>query len=114
MPMHTGRIWNVAGPFGPAQLADRLAKYSWTLCSGFECLGYLYLNDSTSEDALQEYAVVRKSDLVQVESITVSWMEPEVIAGFAETVGDRDPHTYGSIKAANLEHDRLDYCERCA
>ena len=113
--MHTGRIWNVAGPFGPAQLAERLTKYSWTLCSGFECLGFLYLNDSTSEDAAQEYAVVRKSDLVQVESITVSWMDADQIAAFAAETWQREVHpSYGSIEPKNLDHDSVEYCTRCA
>lgn len=112
--MHAGRIWNVAGPYGPAQLAERLNNHSWTLCTGFECLGYLYLNDSFSEDSAQEYAVVRKSDLVQVESITVSWMTQQRIAEFAAEIGSAEAHEYGRIKPANLEHDKLEYCTRCA
>lgn len=62
-----------------------LTEYTWTLCSGLEVGGLLFLNDSFSEDGAAEYGVVliqkdeRGADgggLVrglQIESVTFSW-----------------------------------------
>lgn len=76
--MHKKRRWFV-GPVDSAEtLAEKLTQHSWTLCTGFELLGYLFLNDATSEDGAQEYAIVRRpaepgQPWIQVESITFSW-----------------------------------------
>ena len=73
--MHKKRRWCV-GPVENAEaLAEKLTQHSWTLCTGFELLGYLFLNDATSEDGAQEYAVVRRpaepgQPWIQVESVT--------------------------------------------
>jgi hypothetical protein len=36
-----------------------LTETSWFCCTGFELDGYRYLNDSTSPDGAQEFAVVK-------------------------------------------------------
>ncbi len=54
-------------------LAEKLTQYSWCLCNAFRIGGYLFLNDATSEDGAHEFAIVRESDMKQVESITFSW-----------------------------------------
>jgi hypothetical protein len=49
-----------------------------TLCSGFDCKGVLFLNDSISEDGAQEYAVVlpvKDGQGLQVESVTYGWID---------------------------------------
>ncbi len=74
--LHKHRVWCVANATDATTLAHNL-KLVWTLCTGFRLSGYLFLNDSTSEDAVQEYAVVREQDLKQVESITFGWCSPE-------------------------------------
>lgn len=33
---------------------------TWTLCTGFALADYLFLNDSSSEEAIQEYAIVKR------------------------------------------------------
>jgi hypothetical protein len=65
-------------------LAHKLSTQVHALDAGFRFGGYLWLNDSTSEDALQEYAIVRERDGLQVESYTVWTL---ALARSSETVG---------------------------
>lgn len=69
--IHTKRVFCVATVATAEELAEKLTQHSWTLCTGFEYAGLLFLNDSFSEDGAAEFAVVR--DGRQVESITFSW-----------------------------------------
>jgi hypothetical protein len=75
--LHNHRRWCVTPAESPDALARQLTEQSWTCCTGFRLENYLWLNDSTSPDAAQEFAVVRLSDqdrsAVQIESITFSW-----------------------------------------
>ena len=70
--IHESRRFHLVVVDSVGQLVDDFKKYTWTLCTGFSLQGFLFLNDSFSEDGAQEYAVVR--DGQQIESITVSWM----------------------------------------
>lgn len=60
------------------ELAEKVADgRTWTLCTGWELNGLLFLNDSTCEDGAGEWAVVipdpdRKGG-EQIESITFGW-----------------------------------------
>lgn len=51
--MHRRRRWCV-GPITTAEeLAEKLTKHTWTLCTGFYVAShphYLFLNDATHED----------------------------------------------------------------
>ena len=74
--MHRKRRWYVQPASSAEDLAEKLTEHSWTLCTGFSLGGYTFLNDATSEDGAQEYAVLkrrRRGGFVQVESITFSW-----------------------------------------
>jgi len=71
--LHKNRVWGVGNIEDPEHLADMLTSYTWTLCTGFRCGGYLFLNDSFSEDGAQEYGIINESTDMQVESITFSW-----------------------------------------
>jgi len=80
--MHKQRIFKVSDVFrgeslSPATLARALVQHSWTLCSGFRIGHLLFLNDATSEDGAQEYAVFDERLGKQVESLTCSWFEEE-------------------------------------
>lgn len=75
MPFHNRR-WDVQ-EISPDELAKKLVDMSWCMCTGFLCQGVLWLNDSTGPDGAQEWAVVRKKDGLQLESITVGWALPE-------------------------------------
>ena len=75
---HEDRRWCMQTVSSAEELAEQLLDYSWCGCCGFELEDFLWLNDSTSPDRAQEYAVVRRptdnsNEFRQVESITVSW-----------------------------------------
>lgn len=69
--MHPERRFGVTKIARPEKLGMMLTAFTWTLCSGFEHKGLLFLNDSDSEFRAQEYAVLK--DGHQVESITFGW-----------------------------------------
>ena len=68
----------------PEILAEKLTQHSWCGCNGFRLRGYLFLNDSTSPDGAQEFAVVRESDMRQIESITFSWCNQDKAREYIE------------------------------
>lgn len=74
------RTWGPPSRIESAEdLAEKLTEHTWTLCTAFQHRDYLYLNDSTSEDGAQEYAIVKnhKSTYRQIESITFGWCSRE-------------------------------------
>ena len=80
MMYHENRRWCLQSIRSAEELAEQLLDYSWCCCCGFELEGFLWLNDSTSPDRAQEYAVVKRptddsKEFRQVESITVSWCD---------------------------------------
>jgi hypothetical protein len=82
--IHDKRVYNVTTAGSVEELAALLTEHTWTLCTGFELQGYLFLNDSFTEDGAQEYTVVK--DDRQVESIRA------VLAGEHVDVGPLTPH----------------------
>ena len=104
-----------------AQAADLLQKFkgpvtTWTLCTGWRYQGWLWLNDSTSENAAQEYAVVREADMVQWESITVSWASPDFLRKFIGDLdrGEVEGPFYGQITNRIETPEQHGRCELCA
>ncbi len=75
--VHSNRVWCVDEVQSAEELAQKLVSYTWTLCTGFRYSGYLFLNDSFSEDGAQEYGVVNERTGKQVDTITVSWCSYE-------------------------------------
>lgn len=60
-------------------LIHKLLNYTWCGCQGFRLpSGWVLLNDATSPDGAQEYAVLDPRGN-QVESLTVSWMSGQAI-----------------------------------
>jgi len=85
--MHNRRRWAIGTVASAEELAEKLTQHTWTLCTGFVVATnpqYLYLNDATSEDGANEYAVVsggRDGPHWQIESITFSWCSQEEALG---------------------------------
>lgn len=78
--LHEEGHWLVSPVESPEELAIKLTERPRILCTGFSLKGYLFLNDSTSVDGAQEYAVIKSlpdGGYVQVESITFSWCTTE-------------------------------------
>lgn len=100
--MHRTRKWCLSTVPTLEQLAEMLTQRTWTLCSAFCVEGhpdYLFLNDSTSEDGAQEYAVVKRppapgEKTLQIESITFSWCSL-----------DRAADLIRSALAGNMDYD---------
>ena len=74
MTMHVRR-WCVTDVSCAEHLAVALTGQTWCGCTGFRFGGYLWLNDATSPDGAQEFAVVRIRDHAQVESVTFGWVD---------------------------------------
>ena len=134
--MHKRRLWTVAYVSTIRDLAEKLTERSWCLCTGFQIGGYAFLNDATSEDGAQEYAVIRTDKLLftktdrprnqnervytvdQVESVTASWMDrgemeefvTELLQGSADF---RDPVGWTGTKIM-IDHGRGHRCFLCA
>jgi hypothetical protein len=74
--LHRKRIWVVAEAESAERLSHHLTQCTWCGCNGFRLGRYLFVNDATSPDGAQEYAVLRSevNDYVQIESLTFSWM----------------------------------------
>jgi hypothetical protein len=109
--MHKNRRFSISD-VPEAELANKLVNYSWTLCTGFRCKGFLFLNDATSEDGAQEYAVIREGDSVQVESITFSWCSLEEAIGHIDILMTTKDHMdLGKVEV--LAHHE-GYCRLCA
>lgn len=73
--IHVTRRYAVCVVATVEELAEKLTGHDWTLCTGFELQGLLFLNDSFSEDGAGEWAVFREGH--QVETITFSWCSYE-------------------------------------
>ena len=75
---HANRKWCVVPIASPEELARKLTETIWCGCTGFQLGCYLWLNDSTSPESAQEFAVVRVVHdglSMQLESITFGWCD---------------------------------------
>ncbi len=80
--LHKNRVFRVVNRAShgnlittPNELAHILYDHTWCLCSGFQIDHLVFLNDSTSPDGAQEYAVFDIFAKKQIESLTVSWYD---------------------------------------
>lgn len=122
--MHKRRVWCVTPKDAPEELARLLSQTTWTTCTGFELAGYLFLNDSTSEDGAQEYAVVKRPTdpggrFVQVESITFGWCDVATTFDYVRRIlaGEFDTSDFAAEVSPRLEtpeEHRAGYCHACA
>lgn len=118
--LHRNRVWGVVEATQHPTLAAMLTDHTWTLCTGFRLGNYLLLNDSTSADAAQEYAVVRSDTGEQLESLTVSWMKfPQMLAHINCIVRGEYDHLglgLGAIDVASQVQpaDQHGRCPACA
>lgn len=116
---HSKRLWSVGNVATAEELAEKLTNHTHCLCTGFRCGGYLFLNDSLSEDGSAEYAVLKPLDdgtYRQIESITFGWTTPVVALKLIlnTLAGDFDGATYAKVVEPRLEeateHERCGYC----
>jgi hypothetical protein len=116
---HDRRMWCVTDVDSPESLATKLSTQTWCCCTAFRIGCYYWLNDATSPDGAQEYAVLRLVDgryFVQIESITFSWCDPETTLLFIHRTlaGEFDgtpwrQHVRPYVESP-LEHGRCQHC----
>lgn len=108
--LHRNRIWTVHEVESSEELSKQLVGHSWTLCTGFYVSGYneyVFVNDATSEDALQEYAVLKRvgTTFHQIESVTVSWCSDSELLELIRRIlaGEFDDEHWTQIDARKLQ-----------
>ena len=107
--LHSKRTWCVTPVSDAEDLARKLTELTWTGCTAFELNGYLFLNDSTSADGAQEFAVLKRPQpgeaFFQIESITFGWCDFEKALGYVRQVlaGEYDEAEYRIEVAPRLE-----------
>ena len=118
---HSRRRWFIAPVTTSEELATKLTEQTWTLCTAFELQGYIFLNDSTSEDGAQEYAVVKSQgdSFLQLESVTFGWMNRESALDFIRktVAGEIDAEAlYGKVELKQKLDTREEHgtCPFCA
>ncbi len=124
--MHHRRTWCVATVDSAEVLSEKLTSHTWTLCTGFLVRGheeYLFLNDSTSEDALMEFAIIhghRTAEVhEQIETITFSWCDLEAALWHirATLVGEYDRSDFAhrvSLRGQLDSPEEHRHCPLCA
>lgn len=113
--MHKTRIWNlqeVGTDLESLQyLARKLSQYTFCACNAYHLGKYTLLNDASSGDGAQEYAVLL--DGRQIESITFGWVTTANAYVYLKNIlaGEYDGADYGHFKP-NFNHP--EYCRHCA
>ena len=117
---HRNRVWCVTAVASAEELAQKLTTVTWTCCTAFELGGYLWLNDATSPDGAQEWAVVKRvgpsGRPLQIESITFSWCDgPTSLEYVQRTLRGEDDgsdfaHEVAPVLQTPAEHGRCCHC----
>ena len=117
---HNDRVCCVTRVDSAEDLARRLTETTWTCCTAFELGEYLWLNDATSADGGQKYAVVRRvgpnGNPIQIESTTFSWCDYDEALGHIERTlrGEDDQNDFAHEVKLSLEtpeqHGRCCHC----
>ncbi len=123
--MHDKRVWCVQEFDSVEAFANELiTTYATCMCHAAMILGhpdYIFLNDSTSEDAVQEWAIVKGgidgTSHRQIESLTVSWCDDEeIIESILRALSGDDDEAFFShkISSPRLETPEVhDTCGLC-
>ncbi len=113
---HEKRIWCVAPAESAEEVATKLTEQTWTLCTAFELAGCVFLNDSTSEDGAQEYAVITKNEgggYEQIESITFGWCTYDEALEYVKGVIKGEVELHVSVTPELHTPDEHGSCELC-
>ena len=113
--LHSRRTFCVTDVGTIEELAEKLTEHTWTLCAGFRLQTpeqtLLFLNDSTSEDAIQEYAVLSE-DGRQLESITFGWCDQARAEGHVRAVLAGEVVEMGRW-TLRIDHNENHVCHLC-
>lgn len=112
--INTRRLWGFTQAESIEELCRILTSRTMTCCTAFRFGRFLFLNDATSEDGAQEYAVLRPegSAWLQVESITFSWIsQADAVQRLKEVMGG-DEVPMGTWRPNIEPYDRHS-CQLC-
>lgn len=118
MPMHSDRSWVVTDTESADELVNELKRATWTPCTGFRLRPLLFLNDATAPGRAEEYAIIIEDENRQVESITVSWMDPDEIREciqecYAYVHNKNDRPINSPVDLDTQTKDEHGYCQWC-
>jgi hypothetical protein len=120
------RHWCVTEIDDVDEIAEQLAgARTWVLCNGIRWRGLLILNDATSEDGGQEYAVIDEKSGAQLESLTCSWMTKARLAATLKELASGSSNGKPMVQAwpegqdpreriETPEQHKRRYCALCA
>ena len=112
--IHNERTFNITKLSELKDLTSKLTNKTWPLCTGFEFEGYLFLNDSFSEDGAQEYAVIKIEGMIQVESYTFSWMGSELAEiNIREILSGKSDNLLNIETDPDLDYSADHHCHLC-
>lgn len=114
--MHDNRAFVVYDAPSAPWLAHALTQRTWTTCQGFRYGGVVFLNDSTSADGAQEYAIYDERARLQIESITFGWCDEAKALDYVQRLAWgtlRSPYSAVQI-LPKLEIPGRHFCARCA
>jgi hypothetical protein len=119
--MHENRVFCLTVVATEEELAEKLIHQTWCCCAAFQLQSSpdtLFLNDSTSPDGIQEYAVLRRLEATwfQVESITFGWIKciDKAVGYIREAITgiyDPDSRRWGPVELRL--HQAAESCEHC-
>jgi hypothetical protein len=78
--LHKSRVWGEPVETDLDTFAKQVTTRDWTVCTAWKVGDYVFVNDASSGDGAQEYAVLIEDEdgqWFQVESWTCSWMTPD-------------------------------------
>lgn len=118
--LHKRRAWSLSTVGTAEELAMKLTEMTWCGCSAFKLpdAPYLFVNDSTSADGAQEYAILKPDgpEFVQVETITFSWCSREKALEYIERIisGEFDNASYAMRVSARIgPAEKHQPCRNC-
>jgi hypothetical protein len=116
---HSHRVWCVCPAANAGELARQLTEMTWCCCNGFSLRDYLFLNDATSPDGAQEYAVLKRCEdgrFLQIESITFGWCDETKALGYLQEIlaggydRSRFSHEVQPVLETPEQHGRCRHC----
>ncbi len=121
--LHDDRIWSVREIESAEELARLLTEATWCCCQAFSVQGYpqyVWVNDSTAPDRLQEYGILKwncsDGKIMQIESITFSWCNFDQALQFIQrTLAGKDDNNSFACEVVStlqtpLEHGKCQHC----
>jgi hypothetical protein len=111
--IHNKRSFNVSECISLEEVSEALFDYTNVSCQAFKWESLTLFNDSFGVNGAQEYAVYKAG--VQLESLTVSWMESsESLAKTLKKLNENGSDIVMSRQMPNICKAKEHRCQLCA